>query len=178
MSPVSPSPSPSVPFPQVFPGPNATATWRDTWKLPQLCFRPSDRWSLRPRNAVTVKKIMILKLLHTQLQMWNTHTHASATHNMLLSRVAVSLKRLLRAKRSRLELPPGWTLSTDFHPILMQVSPHIHFTLSDAILSKFPHPCTPHTPQTYSKMYDSSDHFFNTIIDVFMPSTFCSDKVT
>ena len=119
-----------------------------------------------------------LKLLHPTTNVEHTHTHASATHNMLLSRVTVSLKRLLRAKRSRLELPPGWTLSTDFHPILMQVSPHIHFTLSDVILSKFPHPCTPHTPQTYSKMYDSSDHFFNTIIDVFMPSTFCSDKVT
>ena len=139
--PLCPPPPPlSVPFPQVFPGPNATATWRDTWKLPQLCFRPSDRWSLRPRNAVTLRKIMNCRIIwnfytHNYKYGTNTHTHASATHNMLLSRVTVSLKRLLRAKRSRLELPPGWTLSTDFHPILMQVSPHIHFTLSDVVLS-------------------------------------------
>ena len=77
--PLCPPPPPlSVPFPQVFPGPNATATWRDIWKLPQLCFRPSDRWSLRPRNAVTVRKIMNCRII------WNFYTHKNkcGTHTL------------------------------------------------------------------------------------------------
>ena len=147
MSPVSPSPSPQCPVSSGVPWPycNCDMTWH--LKTPATLLPPI--WPLIPPSKEcgdceeNHELPDNLKLLHTQLQMWNTHTHASATHNMLLSRVAVSLKTLLRAKRSRLELPPGWTLSTDFHPILMQVSPHIHFTLSN---SPTPVPLIHHKP--------------------------------